>query len=154
MRLHLPQSSIRETQILCCLSCSVQVFANQHLYLQNGLGRDIWTLEFHQITNILLVSFHIASRRLHTDGNKLFWVEEFVYPPITLGAKISILLLYLRLFPSTEGWVRTACWTTMIITAITLVPGYLTVIFQCDPISFAWYVLQCRMLKNVNCLVF
>ena len=52
--------------------------------------------------------------------------------------KISILLLYLRLFPETEKWFRAACLGLISVSGITVIPSYFTILFQCDPIAFAW----------------
>lgn len=77
---------------------------------------------------------------MHANIMEIFWVEEYLYTGVILVAKISILLLYLRLFPETERWFRVACWTWISISAVTIVPAYLTVLFQCSPIHFAWCV--------------
>lgn len=46
--------------------------------------------------------------------------------------------MYLRLFPHTEAWFRHSCIGAIILIAITAIPGYLTTVFQCDPINYAW----------------
>jgi hypothetical protein len=48
-----------------------------------GLGRDIWTIEFDNITMML----------------KYFYFDQYIYQLIIVVTKISIVLLYLRIFP-------------------------------------------------------
>jgi hypothetical protein len=75
-----------------------------------------------------------------TNGFQWFWIEEYIYSALVLLTKISILLLYLRLFPETERWFRPTCLLLMGATAITAIPVYFTIVFQCKPIAYTWYV--------------
>lgn len=67
-----------------------------------------------------------------------FWIGEFVYfPPICL-TKISILLLYYRLFGSTS---RAFQWQCGIVIAITALFGISSIIGTgclCSPINYIW----------------
>ncbi|USW51178.1 hypothetical protein Slin15195_G044970 [Septoria linicola] len=69
-----------------------------------GLGQDIWQLPFDNITKIL----------------HFFWIGEFLYVWIMTMTKISIVVLYLRVWGADtrqrRDWFR----------------------FECNPISFAW----------------
>ncbi|KAJ0413462.1 hypothetical protein BJY00DRAFT_319763 [Aspergillus carlsbadensis] len=87
-----------------------------------GLGKDMWFLSFHDITRII----HIC-----------FCFEGLYIASITL-TKVSMLLLFLRLFPD-ENFRRatyfvlafTTCWGTATIFAL---------IFACKPISYFWHM--------------
>ena len=68
-----------------------------------------------------------------------FWVAEFLYVACVLGTKVSILLLYLRVFPETiSKWFRVACISLIGLSVLMLIAVDLTVLFQCNPINFAW----------------
>ncbi|KAL4962949.1 CFEM domain-containing protein [Aspergillus stella-maris] len=90
------------------------------IYPSIGLGKDIWFVPFPQITDILL----------------LFYLEQVLYVASTALTKISMLLLFLRVFPSERF---------QLITKITL--AFVTLwgiallfanIFQCTPVSYSW----------------
>jgi hypothetical protein len=60
-----------------------------------GLGRDIWTIEFDNITLML----------------KYFYFDQYIYQLIIVMTKISIVLLYLRIFPkSVSSKFSYVCW--------------------------------------------
>ena len=108
--------------ILLCLALLIPLNTLLARMLDLGLGKDIWMLKPQGITNVLFY----------------FWVEEFVYVAIVLLTKVSILLLYLRLFPETERWFRLACFALIGILLLTFVPIYSVVVWQCHPVDYAW----------------
>ncbi|KAM0720860.1 hypothetical protein Q7P37_003145 [Cladosporium fusiforme] len=55
------------------------------LMINTGLGRDIWTVPFDNITLMF----------------KYFYINQYIYQAIIALTKISIVLLYLRIFPKT-----------------------------------------------------
>ncbi|KAH7310709.1 hypothetical protein B0I35DRAFT_514727 [Stachybotrys elegans] len=68
---------------------------------------------------------------------QLFFFKQFIYY-IAIGAtKISILLLYIRLFPQ-PTW-KAVFWVLIWFVALTEVSCTLAGIFQCNPIEKAWY---------------
>ncbi|CAG8876608.1 unnamed protein product [Penicillium nalgiovense] len=87
----------------------------------SGLGKDMWTLPFDNITHILYV---------------YFW-DELLYLSILPLTKISICFFYLRIFPDKRFRVATYV-------AIALNVGYwiafvLISVFQCQPLPGAWH---------------
>lgn len=86
----------------------------------SGLGRDVWTLPFDDITETL----------------KIFTALEKVYIPAVWLTKISILFLYLRLFP--EQGLRRQIKVCLGLCAATVVSLEIACIFKCWPISFSW----------------
>jgi len=86
-----------------------------------GLGRDVWTLPYHNITETL----------------KYFTVLEKVYIPTTWFTKISILFLYLRLFPdhALRRWIKVG----LVLCSVSLFCLELACIFKCWPISYSWH---------------
>jgi hypothetical protein len=88
--------------------------------VKNGLGRDIWTLQPEQITNVLFY----------------YYLGEIFYV-VALGiSKISILFFYLRVFPS-KGF-RTLTYVIMGLSVAYTIAFFFATTFQCAPVSLAW----------------
>lgn len=85
-----------------------------------GLGKDIWTVPFENITMIL----------------KIYYFDEDLYLTALPLVKISILLFYLRIFP--QDWFRYSCFATMAACAGYGIAFLLVSVFQCIPINYAW----------------
>lgn len=92
-----------------------------------GLGQDIWMLTDpnYQITKILY----------------LFYVSEYTYVVSVALVKVSILLLYLRMWGEERAgstWFRTACFVLIgLLTAFTAI-CMVVLGLQCQPVSFSW----------------
>lgn len=66
----------------------------------------------------------------------LFWIGEMCYTFIVNLTKIAIVLMYLRIFPSSiTSHFRTACWIIIGICATSTIAVLLTIIFECNPVS-------------------
>jgi hypothetical protein len=88
--------------------------------VKNGLGRDIWTLQPEQITNVLFY----------------YYLGEIFYV-VALGvSKISILFFYLRVFPAKSF--RTLTYSVMGLSAAYTVAFFIVTTWQCLPVSLAW----------------
>lgn len=88
--------------------------------VKNGLGRDIWTLQAHQITNVLFY----------------YYLGEVFYV-VALGiSKVSILFLYLRVFPSKTFRILT--YSVMGLSVAYTIAFFFATTFQCWPLSLAW----------------
>lgn len=97
------------------------------IMLSIGLGRDIWTVSAHNITKIL----------------HYFWISEYTYDFIMCLEKISILFMYLRIWPdlgvsNDTTRFRRLCYVLLGILATTAPTMAMVITFQCDPISYAW----------------
>ncbi|OMP82494.1 hypothetical protein BK809_0006804 [Diplodia seriata] len=99
---------------LTCLSVVSRSVANL------GLGRDIWTLPFENITHILYI----------------YYFDEDLYLSALPLLKISILLFYLRIFP--EKGFRRAVFVTIGLCIGYCIAFVLVSVFQCRPIRYAW----------------
>lgn len=91
-----------------------------HGLTSNGLGRDVWTITFTQITDFIHV----------------FYVMEILYFAQVALLKLSLLFFYLRIFPGTK--IRQLIWGTLAFNAVFGVVFVFVGIFQCRPISFYW----------------
>jgi hypothetical protein len=85
-----------------------------------GLGQDIWMLSADEISNVLFY----------------FFIEEFLYTFQVVFTKISIILLYLRIFPKDSF--RIQCWVLIGTTAAFGVSCVLSALLLCRPISYNW----------------
>ncbi|KAI8655267.1 CFEM domain-containing protein [Fusarium keratoplasticum] len=92
---------------------------NIHGTAGHGEGRDIWTLEFDQITSF----------------GFFFWLLEVFYFAQVSLLKMSLLFFYLRIFP---GPAQKLLWGTVIFNAIYGVAFIFLAVFQCSPINFFW----------------
>ncbi|KAH7122921.1 hypothetical protein EDB81DRAFT_223173 [Dactylonectria macrodidyma] len=104
------------TGICAAPSQSINVYGT----IANGLGRDIWTLPFEQITKFAMY-FHVMA------------VLYFAQIPLL---KLSLLFFYLRIFPTPI--VRKLLWGTVIFNAVFATVYIFVAIFQCQPVSYFW----------------
>jgi hypothetical protein len=86
-----------------------------------GLGKDAWTIPFHHITNIL----------------RIYFFDEMMYITSIGLTRISILLLYVRIF-STSSLFRRCAHTLIIFNFGYLAVFNIVLLFQCRPINLAW----------------
>ncbi|KAK0762926.1 hypothetical protein N5P37_004452 [Trichoderma harzianum] len=91
-----------------------------HGVTKPGLGRDIWTLRPADITRFGL----------------FFWILEWSYFAEVSMIKLSVLLFYIRIFPSPG--VRRLLWGTFIFVTLYGIAFVLVAIFQCTPVKFYW----------------
>ncbi|KAL4809821.1 hypothetical protein BDV18DRAFT_49605 [Aspergillus unguis] len=85
-----------------------------------GLGKDIWDIPFDDITHILY----------------LFSILTTIYPVAIACIKLSMLFLYLRLFPNPK--LRIISWITIGFVAAWGIIYVFVNIFVCTPRSFQW----------------
>ncbi|KAJ5918281.1 hypothetical protein N7454_010656 [Penicillium verhagenii] len=100
--------------LLVALSALSGVLAN------TGLGKDMWTLPFENITHILYI---------------YFW-DELIYLSILPMTKISICCFYLRIFPDRQF--RTLTYIVIGLNVSYLIAFVLISVFQCRPLPGAW----------------
>jgi len=93
---------------------------NVHGLTPNGLGKDIWTLTFKQITDFIHV----------------FYIMEILYFVELALLKLSLLFFYLRVFPGTT--IRRLIWATIIFDIVFGIVFVFIAIFQCQPIDYFW----------------
>lgn len=86
----------------------------------SGLGQDVFRVSFHNITETL----------------KIFTALEKLYIPTVWITKISILLLYLRLFPGST--LRRYIKICLALCSAAVVCLFVACVFKCWPISMSW----------------
>ncbi|KAK1466182.1 CFEM domain-containing protein [Colletotrichum cuscutae] len=94
--------------------------------VQNGLGKDIWTLTPEQINEFFKL----------TRLGKLFYIGEHFYAFTVMFAKTKLLFFYLRLF-SDEKF-RRLTWGVIWACVISAVSFLVATSVQCWPISYTW----------------
>lgn len=109
------------------------------LVVHFGLGTDIWTLGDNQIIVVVIV------RRLNLSQSsvicshclvQLFYVAEFAYIVETSVTKLSILLLYLRIFPA-RG-LRKQIHFIMVILLLIFIAFIIGLFNYCKPFRYTW----------------
>lgn len=90
------------------------------LLADNGLGKDIWTLPFGNISNVL----------------EYFFVGELCYLVGLAINKISILCFFLRIFPAKR--LQLMIFITMGACAAYGIAFFFATLFQCTPINYMW----------------
>lgn len=89
----------------------------------NGLGRDIWTIEFGQITNFA----------------KFFYIMTILYTLTLNLLKLSMLVFFLRLFPSSVcPRAHKVTMMTTVFTALFTFALLIVGLFPCSPVNFFW----------------
>ncbi|KAH9873434.1 hypothetical protein IAQ61_004057 [Plenodomus lingam] len=88
--------------------------------LPNGLGRDIWTVPFDQLSEFV----------------RWLYVLEVLYIVQVALLKLTLLMFFLRIFPITGT--RRVIWGTVVFTIVWGLAFTITAIFQCWPISHQW----------------
>ncbi|KAI5361670.1 Putative extracellular membrane protein, CFEM [Septoria linicola] len=110
--------------VLCVIP--VVVFpVDSEMNLHYGLGRDMWSLDADQLTNFLL----------------WFYIAEPLYITATRLTKLSLVLLYMRLWPEKSA-LRYTCMTVAILLILSIPAGFLPVLLQCMPVSYYWKHLE------------
>lgn len=85
-----------------------------------GLGRDIWTLTPDQVNNLL----------------RVFFAFEIVYSFLVFFIKISIIFLYMRIFPGRTF--QKVLWATQVLLIASLTAFSVADGFQCRPVQYFW----------------
>lgn len=93
---------------------------NAHGVTANGLGRDIWTLSYENITSFIFY----------------FFLLEVLYFAAVSTLKLSLLFFYKRIFPSPT--VQKLLYGTIVFDCLLGIAFTLVAIFQCAPINYYW----------------
>lgn len=86
----------------------------------NGSGKDVWTVPFYQIDEF----------------GKWFLFMEVQYFLDIAVLKLSLLLFYLRIFPSTT--IKRLLWSTVVFVSSYGVVFGIVALTQCQPLHFFW----------------
>lgn len=87
---------------------------------ESGLGRDVWTLPFDNVTLTML----------------RFSILTYIYILVGWLTKVSILLLYLRLFP--DHTFRILVKIGLVFCSLAGFSFFWACLLQCSPISLSW----------------
>ena len=107
--------------IVVCALPVIALLVDSEMALKYGLGLDMWFLSAEQLTNFLL----------------WFYIAEPLYIVATRLTKLSLVLLYIRLWPEKNTF-RKVCITVAALLVLSIPAGLLPVLLQCRPVSFYW----------------
>lgn len=99
---------------------SVPLTVVSYLFAAHGLGRDLWMVDFDDITFVL----------------EMYYYSEILYLVVVFMTKISICFFYLRIFPKKAFRVRV--FAIIGISSVCAIGFIIVTIFQCTPIPGAW----------------
>lgn len=85
-----------------------------------GLGKHMWDLQDGQVLQVL----------------ESLFIATAIFPVLMALIKVSIVLLYLGIFPS-KGF-QTAAWAVISFIAVSGVAMELFAIFTCSPVEYSW----------------
>jgi hypothetical protein len=105
----------------------------------DGLGKDIWTVPFDNITKILHVSMSLLLLTYKLQQlmlAQIYYFDEALYLSSIALTKISILLFYLRIFPNPTF--RKLVWVAIAYCIGYILSTILALVFQCKPLNLAW----------------
>ncbi|EME45043.1 hypothetical protein DOTSEDRAFT_149838, partial [Dothistroma septosporum NZE10] len=108
--------------LLICLLPTIGITVAGYLAYQNGLGKDYWEVGIPGIETSL----------------KYFFIGQPLYIAVVFGTKISLVLLYLRIFLTDARALRVICWIVVSALGMCLVAFEFATIFQCIPIRYNW----------------
>ncbi|KAI0537841.1 50S ribosomal protein L36e [Xylaria digitata] len=118
----LPNRSLQPADICAILALvtAIPLGVLELIMSSLGFGKDIWTLTPSHITRIV----------------RFTWATELLYFILLVFTKVSLLLFYLRVFPS--QMFQRVCYITMGVVIASGIAFTLTAIFYCTPISYIW----------------
>ncbi|KAJ5538735.1 hypothetical protein N7494_008214 [Penicillium frequentans] len=67
-----------------------------------------------------------------------YWVIAILWAPGVTFIKLSILVLYQRLFIAPQRWVKIAIWTNALYAVMLGIASTVLFIFQCSPVDYYW----------------
>jgi hypothetical protein len=105
------------TSLLMCISTDANIQTGYH----------IWDLKPQDISKPL-------------ESAILAMATQLLFVPITALTKVSILLTYLKIFPSNSN--KHFCYTMLAFTTMWSFAAFLWALFQCKPIESFWTVSQ------------
>lgn len=115
---------------------SIPLTVVSYLFAAHGLGRDLYMVDFADITFVL----------------EMYYYSEVLYLVVIFMTKISICFFYLRIFPKKAFRVRV--FTIVGLSSACAVGFIVVTIFQCTPIPGAWlrwdgtYPAVCRDVQT------
>ncbi|KAJ5290130.1 uncharacterized protein N7443_010383 [Penicillium atrosanguineum] len=114
-----------------------------------GLGWDDWSILISSVFAVIVMALMIASCAYGFGQHitnltaphkrmtlKLFFVSQAFYKLTMNITKMSILMLYLRIF--IQRWFRITCHVLLLIITSYMVAAFFASVFQCTPVSRAW----------------
>jgi hypothetical protein len=113
---------------------------------KEGFGRHIWDLADGGLLHILRSCKSTCFTTKGISKSWLVYIAESFYVITLASTKISVLLLYLRIFPHESFRRATFAIIGMIAISTTII--FFMTVFSCDPVAFFWN----RDIRGGRCL--
>ncbi|KXS96224.1 hypothetical protein AC578_9631 [Pseudocercospora eumusae] len=104
-----------------CLAPLTVMTAGDYFAIHYGKGRDIWGLTATDVEHFSM----------------WFYIFNNMYTFVVFGTKISLVLLYLRIWHARDTF-RNLCWLILVLLTSALVAFQVVAIVQCIPIASQW----------------
>lgn len=114
-----------------------------------GFGRNIWDIKPNNIIKAIKVWLGGIFYEEQTNSTQVFFWDELLYTTILSLCKVSMLMFYLRIFPSQNF--RRICFLILGWVLTTMILFQLLTVFQCLPTSYNWNGWM-GTYKNFKCL--
>ncbi|KAH9815656.1 cfem domain-containing protein [Teratosphaeria destructans] len=112
--------------VVISLSLLVMMASMQTLMVKYGFGKDIWGVPLDNIPPFLLYQ----------------WICILIYIPQVTTMKMSIIFVYLRIFPATVSrFFRLFCWLLIGAGCFFIFLSTIIFTFACNPVSLSWHGL-------------
>ena len=109
---------------------------DRNLVANAGLWKDIWTIPFDRITQILQVSNLQEWSVIHSDLVQIYYFDELLYLGSLMMIRLSVLCFYLRIFP--QETFRKIVHVVIAVNILYSTAFIIVSILQCIPIHAAW----------------
>ncbi|KAF2772154.1 hypothetical protein EJ03DRAFT_348959 [Teratosphaeria nubilosa] len=115
-----------DAMVVISLLLLVMMAVMQTLMVTAGFGKDIWGIPLENIQPFLLYQ----------------WICVLIYIPQVITMKMSIIFLYLRIFPATVSrFFRMFCWLLIGGGCFFIFLATIIFTFACNPVSLSWHGL-------------
>ncbi|KAK6538180.1 hypothetical protein TWF694_011062 [Orbilia ellipsospora] len=120
--------------LLATLSCMAYTFVNLYAFLWGGFGRYTYDLSLKQFDHCL----------------RLFVVNFAMFAIANTAVKVSILILYRRIFDSLQTRMRRVVYILIVVVILFCPISFIVLIAGCRPFKAFWH-LEMRADPNVYC---
>ncbi|KAF2216889.1 hypothetical protein CERZMDRAFT_116205 [Cercospora zeae-maydis SCOH1-5] len=121
--------------VLLLVIPTVAMFVVSHYTFKNGSGQDVWELSPDKVITYM----------------KWFLTGQVAYFMVVFGTKLSLALLYLRIWPPFDGrtFFHWTCYAVAMMLVYAVVVSCTTVTMACRPIAAYW---DLRLRPQASCL--
>lgn len=130
--------------VVVCAAFALALVPITLFLLKYGMGRDVWELDGNELTAFLMVSLKANHCLVSlTISLQWTWIYHILCNPIVFGTKLSLVLLYLRIWSAedkklSQSPFRLCCYMLGTLEFTYGLVALLVTLFQCQPINYNW----------------